>query len=154
MVQTARDERSARIRKLVTSRRIRSHKQLQDLLASKGLIVSQATLSRDLRRIGLVKRSEPDGSTYYALPTDPDARGARTLHRLLPDLLVRVRPAGQLLVLRTLTGSAQSVAAALDHEDWPEIVGTVAGDDTVLIILESSRTASAVAVRIEQLAGL
>jgi transcriptional regulator of arginine metabolism len=154
MVQTARDERFALIRKLVTSRRIRSHKQLQDLLASNGLTVSQATLSRDLRRIGLVKRSEPDGSTYYALPTDPDAGSARTLHRLLPDLLLRVRPAGQLLVLRTLTGSAQSVAAALDHENWPDIVGTVAGDDTVLIILESSRTASAVAVRLEQLAGL
>lgn len=154
MARRARDERSARIRELVTGHRIRSHQQLQDLLASSGLNVSQATLSRDLRRIGLVKRSEPDGSTYYALPAVPDVREARTLHGLLPNLLVRVRPAGQLLVLRTLTGSAQSVAAALDHEDWPEIVGTVAGDDTVLIVLESPRTASIVAARIEQLAGL
>jgi transcriptional regulator of arginine metabolism len=78
---------------------------------------------------------------------------AHALGRLLPELLRDVTPAGQLLVIGTLTGAAQTVAAALDDAAWSEIVGTVAGDDTVLVVLRSADSAEAIARRILRLAG-
>ncbi len=141
------------IEEIVGTEAVSTQDELRRRLALRGIRVSQSTLSRDIHHLGLAKRPGPDGSAIYALPSESTSREARVLGRLLPDLLVEVEPAGQLLVVRTLIGAAQPVAAALDAAAWPEIAGTLAGDDTVLVVLRSPSSAPAVAARIRQLAG-
>lgn len=149
--KTRRDREQA-IRKLVESERVDSQETLRRRLATIGFDVSQSTVSRDLDRLRLLKRPSADGRRYYAFPDDWAAHDARALHGLLPDLLVSVRSAGHLVVIQTLTGAAQPVAAALDRALWPEIVGTVAGDDTVLVVLAHSSQIPTVTDRLRSLA--
>jgi transcriptional regulator of arginine metabolism len=119
---------------------------------SRGVDVAQATLSRDLRELGLEKRLEADGRAYYRPAREASRRGA-ALRRLLIDLFVSAEGAGNLLVLRTRIGGAQPVAAAIDAEAWPEILGTIAGDDTILVVLRRARDRVAVRERLRDLAG-
>ncbi|MFO7588331.1 MAG: arginine repressor [Gemmatimonadota bacterium] len=153
MTGTDRDARHRAIGQIVGSVAVPTQEELQARLAARGIRVSQSTLSRDVRELGLVKRTGPDGAATYALPSATASREARALGRLLPELLVGVEPAGQLIVVRTLIGAAQPVAAALDAAAWPEIAGTVAGDDTVLVVLRSLRSAADVSDRLRRLAG-
>ena len=152
MTETGKAARHRAIERIVASSAVRTQEELQSRLADDGIRVSQSTLSRDIREIGLAKRAGPGGETMYALPSG-GGREARALARLLPDLLVGVEPAGQLVVVRTLVGAAQPVAAALDVAGWPEVAGTVAGDDTVLIVLRSPGRAVEVTDRLRHLAG-
>ena len=150
-----RDDKSARrtaIESIVGTETVATQEQLRRILSAGGFEVSQSTLSRDIRRLGLVKRTAPDGTVGYTLPGAGPDRASRTLGRLLPELVVEATPAGNLLVVKTLIGAAQPVAAALDAAAWPEILGTVAGDDTVLVVLHSEQGASAVAERVHHLA--
>lgn len=140
------------IRRLVTERAVGSQEELARLLAERGIRASQSTLSRDIRALGLVKRPVAGGRSQYAFPGGGGDR-AGALSRLLPDLLTAIDGAGHFLVLKTLTGAAQPVAAALDHARWPEVVGTVAGDDTLLVVLRSVRQRERVAARVRRLAG-
>jgi transcriptional regulator of arginine metabolism len=124
---------------------VESQEELQGFLAKRGFEAGQATLSRDIRELGLVKT--PDGYTA--------ARGAAVMEPVLPsvarlvrEFVVDVRLAQNLLVLKTSVGSAQPVAAAMDSEDWPEVVGTIAGDDTILVISPDNRTAQQLVRRI------
>lgn len=151
-METGKRARHRAIERIVASSAVRTQEELQARLSADGIRVSQSTLSRDIREIGLVKRAGPGGETMYALPQG-GGRETRTLARLLPDLLLGVEPAGQLVVVRTLVGAAQPVAAALDAAGWPEVAGTVAGDDTVLVVLRSPRGAVDVADRLRHLAG-
>lgn len=148
----ARSARQEAIRRVVAEGRIRSQEELADRLARHGIRVSQATLSRDIRALGLVKRAAPGQKSYYALPDADSGRQAEALGRLLPDLLLSIDGAGNLLILKTLTGAAQPVAVALDSAGWREVVGTVAGDDTVLVVLRSARKRAEVAGRIRSAA--
>lgn len=153
MTEKGRAARHRAIEQVVGSSAVSTQEELRTRLAARGVSVSQSTLSRDVRELGLVKRTGPGGTVSYAAPADGGSRGARTLGRLLPELLVRVEPAGQLIVVRTLVGAAQPVAAALDAAAWPEIAGTVAGDDTVLVVVRSAGAAVGVADRLRQIAG-
>lgn len=115
------------------SRRIPSQEVLRELLVAEGFDVAQPTLSRDIRELGLVKMPDEEGGSVYTVPpdvTDPTP----TLRRLLPALYLGADGVGNLLVVKTLTGGAQPVAVAIDWEEWPEVVGTIAGDDTILVI--------------------
>lgn len=146
-------QRHAAILRLVRDRRVTSQEVLRELLADQGFPVAQATLSRDIRQLGLIKAPDDDGTPVYTVPSDivdptPDLR------RLLPALFIATDGVDNLLVLRTLTGGAQPIAVALDHEEWPEIVGTVAGDDTVLIILRKAAHRRSITRRLEELAGI
>jgi transcriptional regulator of arginine metabolism len=108
--------------------------------------VGQATLSRDIRELGLVKTYDgymPANGVAVAEPVLP------SVSRLVREFVVEVRLAQNLLVLKTSVGSAQPVAAAMDAEDWPEVVGTLGGDDTILVISQDNRTAQHLARRIE-----
>ncbi len=121
-----------------------SQEDLQAALEKKGFEVGQATLSRDIREIGLVKSAEgyglPQGiSVSEALPS---------VERLVREFVLEIRQAQNLLVIKTSVGSAQPVAAALDGEQWPEVVGTLAGDDTILVISSDKKTAAGLAARI------
>jgi len=140
--------RQNRILELVQEEPLASQDELRLRLSRVGFKVTQATLSRDIHDLGLVKT--PEG--YMAPPgeTMPDA-GAPRIARLLREFVVQMRGAQNMLVLKTTPGSAQPVAAGIDAEDWPEIVGTVAGDDTILVICPDRKTAGKLTVRIQEL---
>ncbi len=137
---------------LVGEHRIASQEHLRELLATRGFDVTQATLSRDIRELRLVKVPDAEGGTFYKLPPEVWDQ-TPPLRRLLATLFVSAEGVGNLLVLKTMTGGAQPVGSALDWEEWPEILGTVAGDDTILIILRDASQLSTVQQRIEDLAG-
>jgi transcriptional regulator of arginine metabolism len=145
-------QRQNAILDLVRHHRVHSQEALRELLAARGIDVAQATLSRDIRELGLVKVPHEDGA-HYEVPahvTDPTP----TLTRLLPTLYLGCDGVGNLLVVKTLVGGAQPVAAAIDWEEWPEVVGTIGGDDTILLILREAGNRDAVVGRIEGLAGI
>jgi len=127
--------RQRAIRDLVEQRPIRTQQELAAALRERGFRATQATISRDVAELGLGKGSR-DGRPAYMLPPplrDADLSGEDRLRRLLSDVPAEFRVADQLLVIRTLPGSAHAVAAALDRTRWPEIVGSIAGDDTVFV---------------------
>jgi transcriptional regulator of arginine metabolism len=137
--------RQAQISGILARTRVRSQEELADLLAQRGVKVTQATLSRDLEELGAV-RLRAGGALVYALPAGADGPGglagpagpddhpAGSLPRAATDLLLTAEASANLVVLRTPAGGAQLLASAIDHAAWPPILGTVAGDDTVLVI--------------------
>ena len=144
-------ERHAAILRLVQEHRLGSQENLRELLADQGFEVTQATLSRDIRELRLVKLPDAEGHASYALP--PEAwEQTPPLQKLLPALYVGAEGTGSLLVVKTLTGGAQPVAVAIDWEEWPEVLGTIAGDDTILVILREPDQLETVLDRLEGLA--
>lgn len=129
-------QRHAAILRLVREHAIPSQERLRTLLVHAGFDVTQATLSRDIHELGLVKQPGDDGGVRYAAPP-AETVPSPTLAGFLPSLLLRADGVGPLLVIRTPTGGASALAAALDRESWPEVLGTLAGDDTVLIVTRS-----------------
>lgn len=129
---------------------IASQEDLQRHLRRRGFKVGQATLSRDIRDLNLSKT--PQG---YSLPQGDDGVGIALppVSRLVREFVLETRSAQNLLVIKTIVGSAQPVAAALDETDWPELVGTIAGDDTILIVCPDKDQAKALAGRIEEMLG-
>ena len=125
---------------------VTSQEELQRLLHKRGFDAGQATLSRDIRELGLAKTSEG-----YSLPgrEAPAESDLPSVSRLVREFVTSVRAAQNLLVTKTSIGSAQPVAAALDGENWPEAIGTIAGDDTILIVCEDKRSAGRLADRIQ-----
>lgn len=145
-------ERHAAILDLVREHRIASQEHLRELLAERGFEVTQATLSRDIRELRLIKVPDAEGGTHYTLP--PEAWDQTPpLGRLLPTLFVSAEGTGNLLVIKTLIGGAQPIALAIDWEEWPEVLGSVAGDDTILLILRKPSQLQTIQRRIEELAG-
>jgi len=122
-----------------------TQEEIRRKLARRGIEVTQATVSRDLEEMGLVKTR-----SGYRLPEDAasSARVQPTLQVILKEFLREVSLASNLVVLRTYPGNAHSVAAVLDAQDWPEVVGTVAGDDTVFVATPSVREAGQIRKRI------
>jgi transcriptional regulator of arginine metabolism len=155
-VEVIKQIRHRTIRDLVGRRPIRTQQELALLLRERGFRATQATISRDVAELGLVK-AERDGAQVYALPTrllEAETSGEERLRLLLHDLPVEIRDAGQMLVVRTLPGSAHAIAAALDRARWPEVVGSIGGDDTVFVAFADRRGLARVHRRIVELAGL
>jgi transcriptional regulator of arginine metabolism len=143
--------RQRRIADLVTRTVVRSQSELARLLAADGLVVTQATLSRDLEELGATKVRDDHG-LRYAVDAD-GGRVARTdLARTLADLLVSAEPSGNLVVVRTPPGGAHLLASALDRAGLPEVIGTVAGDDTVLVVSRRAAGGAALATSLVRLA--
>jgi transcriptional regulator of arginine metabolism len=135
---TKKHERQTTIRELVESRPVSSQEELRKLLRHRGWDVGQSTLSRDLREMRLVRVPAPQGARYAFTETSGDIDDGRApLNVILPPLFVRVEGVGELVVLRTIPGGAQPVGVALDAEQRQEILGTIAGDDTILIVCRS-----------------
>jgi len=129
--------RHRRILDLITRESILTQEDLVDRLAGSGLQVTQATLSRDIKELGLVKTGEG-----YSTPAELGGENAAptpSLSHLLREFVTDVKEAQNLLVIRTTTGSAQPVAAALDGEQWSELLGTLAGDDTILVVTAGNK---------------
>ena len=143
-------QRHSVIRELLVSTAVANQDDLRRKLASRGFHVTQATLSRDIHELRLSK-----GPTGYSLPgpQEDEEDDLPGIQDILRSFGLEVRQAMNLLVLVTTTGSAQPVAAGIDDEDWPEVVGTIAGDDTVLIICPDERNSGIVRKRIEEFIG-
>ena len=140
--------RQGQILKLVESEPVENQDDLRRRLGSMGVRVTQATLSRDLRELKLVKTAE--GYRPLGVAAEEPAP-ARQLGRALREFLVEMRPAQNMLVLKTPPGGAQPLAAALDAEHWKEVAGTLAGDDTILIITPTRAARAAIQKRMEDL---
>ncbi|HWG57532.1 MAG TPA: hypothetical protein VN661_00640 [Candidatus Acidoferrales bacterium] len=141
--------RQGQILKLLSGQPVASQDELRRQLTHLGVRVTQATLSRDLRELRLVKTAE--GYRPLAAAAAEDAAPVAALARALKEFLLDIRPAQNMIVLKTPPGGAQPLAAAVDSERWKEVAGTLAGDDTVLIITPSRGAATAVRKRIEEI---
>jgi transcriptional regulator of arginine metabolism len=140
--------RQGQILKLLAGRAVASQDELRRQLSHLGMRVTQATLSRDLRELRLVKTTEG----YRPLTVAADQPSpVRAMERALKEFLLDIRQAQNMLVLKTPPGGAQPLAAAIDSERWKGVAGTLAGDDTVLIICSSRSASSAVHKRLEEM---
>ena len=149
-------QRQHRIARLLEEQVISSQVQLVELLATGGLNLTQATVSRDLEELGAVKVRIPGGQMAYAIPELAKDRVApeEVLKKVLGEYLVEAAHSANLAVLRTPPGSAHVVASALDRAGFPGVLGTVAGDDTVLVVCSPPEGGRQVSARLARLAGL
>ncbi|MFN8073540.1 MAG: arginine repressor [Mycobacterium sp.] len=153
--ETTRAGRQARIVALLSAQPVHSQSELAVLLADEGIEVTQATLSRDLEELGAVKlRGADGGAGRYIVPEDGSpvrgvAGGTDRLSRLLGDLLVSTDASANLAVLRTPPGAAHYLASAIDRAALPEVVGTIAGDDTIFVIAREPMTGAQLAATFE-----
>lgn len=149
---TKRDRQKA-ILEIVEATPVGSQEELRKRLVERGWDVAQSTLSRDLHELRLARVPTDDGMRYVATDHSGDAETARAaLESLLPQLFDRVDGVGELVVLHTVPGGAQPVAAAFDAAAWPDVLGTVGGDDTILIVCRSATARERVIRRLERMA--
>jgi transcriptional regulator of arginine metabolism len=148
-------ERQATIRELIGSRPVGSQEELRRLLLQRGWDVTQSTLSRDLRELRVARVHDASGVRYAIAGGGDDGAIAPLpgLETLLPPLFSRVDGVGELVVLRTVPGGAQSIAVALDAEKMPDVLGTIAGDDTILIVCRSTAARERLVRRLATIAG-
>lgn len=149
-MSSAKRERHAAVLDAIRSHRVTSQEELRELLHDVGIDVTQATVSRDIRELRLVKVPGAEGAGHYTLPEEWES--TPPLESLLPTLYASAEGAGNLLVVKTMTGGAQAVALAIDWEEWPEVLGTIAGDDTILIVCRDPGEVPSVLERIEAIA--
>jgi len=127
-------QRQIKIREIIANQEIETQDELVKALRQAGYNVTQATVSRDIKELHLVKVATNKGVYKYSLPADQRFNPLQKLKRLLQDSFVSIEHSGHLIVLKTLPGNANAVASLLDHLEWEEIIGTIAGDDTILMI--------------------
>jgi transcriptional regulator of arginine metabolism len=159
---TTKTARQARISAILTGQSVRSQAELAALLAAEGVQVTQATLSRDLVELGAVRVRGGDGGLVYAVPSEGGERSPQSgvsqeildarLAKLCADLLVTAEASGNLVVLRTPPGAANFLALAIDHSVMPSVLGSIAGDDTVLLVTRDPQGGTEVAARFLQFA--
>lgn len=149
-------ERHLAISEIVESQAVPSQDELRRLLRERGHEVTQSTLSRDLHELRLARIPTDDGVRYAfadgGVATADDDRGA--LDHLLPQFFDKVDGTGELVVLHTMAGGAQPVAAAIDSEAWSDVLGTIAGDDTILLVCRSPEARLRVMRRLSTVAGV
>jgi transcriptional regulator of arginine metabolism len=156
MATLGKPQRQHRISRLLEEQAVSSQAQLVELLAANGIVATQATVSRDLEDLGAVKVRIPGGATAYAIPEHAKEASAPDDHlrRVMGEFVVDVAHSGSLVVLRTPPGSAHVVASALDRSGIRDMLGTVAGDDTLLVICAEDAEGTKVAADLAALAGL
>ena len=155
MATLGKPQRQHRIARLLEEQAISSQVQLVELLASDGVVATQATVSRDLEELGAVKVRMPGGETVYAVPQFEERPAPEEqLKRVFGEWVVEVAHSGNLVVLRTPPGSAHVVGSAIDRAGLPSVLGTVAGDDTLLVVVSERTGGEKVARRLSDLAGL
>jgi transcriptional regulator of arginine metabolism len=152
----AKPQRQHRIARLLAENAVVSQTQLVELLADEGIAATQATVSRDLDELGAVKVRVSGGDTVYAIPELPMEQHVPETHlrRVFGEWVVDVAASANLVVLRTPPGSAHVVASALDRTGLPGVIGTVAGDDTLLVVVAEEIGGKKMAVQLRELAGL
>ncbi|MCG1022789.1 transcriptional regulator AhrC/ArgR [Sutcliffiella horikoshii] len=134
-------QRHIKIRELITNSEIETQDELVDRLKSLGFNVTQATVSRDIKELHLVKVPLLDGRYKYSLPADQRFNPLQKLKRSLMDAFVKIDIAGHMIVMKTMPGNANAIGVLIDNLDWSEILGTICGDDTCLIICRTPEDA-------------
>lgn len=150
---TKKRARQVAILDLVSSHVVGSQEDLRQLLLHQGMDVTQATLSRDLRDLGLARISTEDGGRYVLPESLASGDDKPFLGNLLPQLFSRIDGVGELIVLHTVRSGAQPIAEAIDQEGFEEVLGTIAGDDTILIVTRSAEARATLTKHLLQLAG-
>ena len=144
--------RQKAVRELVSTHAVGSQEDLRRLLIARGVAVTQATLSRDIHDLRLARVSGDNGARYV-VPESLGDEDKPLLDNLLPQLFSRIDGVGELIVLHTVRSGAQPIAEAIDQEEFAEVLGTIAGDDTILIVTRSAEARIALTERLRALAG-
>lgn len=144
-------QRHAAIMEIIGGVDVASQEQLRSLLAERGVKVTQATLSRDLHELG-VARVPGESGVRYALPDRIASDAIPSLETLLPQLFSSIDGVGEMIVLHTLASGAQPVSEAIDAAGWKEILGTIAGENTILVVCRSAQARQAVTLRLTEMA--
>jgi transcriptional regulator of arginine metabolism len=149
-------QRQHLVAKIIESQIVANQLALVDLLAEAGVVATQATVSRDLEDLGAIKIRMPGSESAYAIPALPKEQRAPEDHlrRVFGDWVVEVASSDNLVIIRTPPGSAHVVASALDRSGLVGVLGTVAGDDTILIVVAAEIGGAAIAAQLSELAGL
>ena len=146
------NNRQAMIVAIIKEKVIGTQEELGEALKARGILVTQATLSRGIKELGLIKVPTLEGYYRYSLPQDRTPGDfMRRAQRMLDDAVVSIDGAENLIIIKTMSGTAQGVAAAFDELEWPEVVGTVAGDNTILVVVRSKEQTTAVLDKLQQL---
>ncbi len=146
-VEMTKGQRHIKIRELIANSEVETQDELVDRLKSAGFNVTQATVSRDIKELHLVKVPMLDGRYKYSLPADQRFNPLQKLKRSLMDAFVKLDIAGHMIVMKTMPGNANAIGVLIDNLDWQEILGTICGDDTCLIICRTPDQAEELADR-------
>ncbi|CDQ39707.1 MULTISPECIES: transcriptional regulator AhrC/ArgR [Virgibacillus] len=144
-------QRHIKIRALITENEIETQDELVDHLKNLGYKITQATVSRDIKELHLVKVPASNGKYKYSLPADQRFNPLDKLKRLIMDAFVKIEHASHFIVLKTLPGNAHAVGVLIDNLDWEEIMGTICGDDTCLIICRTEADSESIKDRFIQM---
>ncbi len=155
-MRLAKPQRQHRVARIIEQRAVTSQAQVVELLAAEGVVATQATVSRDLEELGAVKVRRANGESFYAIPEQPKDRVAPEDHlrRVMGEWVVEVAHSANIIVLRTPPGSAHVVGSAIDRAGLTGVLGTVAGDDTLLVVVSERSGGQKVARKMSNLAGL
>ncbi|HLR62452.1 MAG TPA: transcriptional regulator ArgR [Lentibacillus sp.] len=140
-------QRHIKIRELITENEIDTQDELVDELKSRGYNVTQATVSRDIKELHLVKVPSSSGHYKYSLPADQRFNPLEKLKRLIRDAFVKIEHTSHFIVLKTLPGNAHAIGVLIDNLEWDEIMGTICGDDTCLIICRTENDSAVIEQR-------
>ncbi len=144
-------QRQIAILELIAEKNIETQEQMARELAAMGIQATQATVSRDIKELRLAKVLTAGGEYKYAAPTGSDRSIGDRLHRMLQESMLSIGVSENMIVIRTLSGSANVAAEALDGLGWPEVLGTLAGDNTILVVARNVTDAPEVARRLKEL---
>ncbi|TKI55951.1 transcriptional regulator ArgR [Brevibacillus antibioticus] len=144
-------QRHIRIREIISKQEVETQDDLVDRLRTAGFNVTQATVSRDIKELHLVKVPLPDGRYKYSMPAEQKFNPLQKLKRMLVDSFISIDQADHFIVLKTLSGHANAVAELIDNLPWEEIMGTISGDNTILIICRSKENTNEVTKRLMEM---
>lgn len=146
--------RQDKIREIITSRAIETQQLLTEALLEMDIEVTQATVSRDIKEMRLIKVTADGGRSRYACPNEEvNFPTKNRLEQLLAEAIIRIDSSENIIVLKTLPGTANAICAALDNAAWPEIIGTLAGDDTILVVVKPKEAVASCRQKIEAMWG-
>ena len=145
-------ERQEVIRNILNEQEIQTQEELAEALRKRGFSVTQATVSRDIREMRLIKLSRSNGGYQYGIHEgNTDIGSNERMIRMLRECMLSVESSGQMIVIKTLSGSANTAAEALDSMDMPDILGSIAGDNTIFLVARAEEKASMIAERVRNL---
>ncbi|MGG4033652.1 transcriptional regulator ArgR [Paenibacillus cisolokensis] len=139
--------RQIKIREIITNQEIETQDELVEALRESGLQVTQATVSRDIKEMQLIKVPAGDGKYKYSLPQEQKFHPVHKLRRALLDHFVHIDKTDNLIVMKCLPGTANAIGVLIDSMEWPEVMGTICGDDTILIICRSGEHSTTIVDR-------
>lgn len=145
-------KRQQQILELITASEIETQEELAEALGNRGYKTTQATISRDIRELQLIKVASSSGRYKYACPQKRENAVSERLIRILSDSLVSIDYAGHTIVVKTISGSANVAAEAIDTLQWPEVLGTIAGDNTIFIVVKNESLSAEITERIRRIA--